>query len=82
MVFEAHYLLLSIHSFADGNGRTTRLLMNAILLMTAYSVAIIREHDLLAYIDLTERRTACQPESRLLKGSPNTILAKKTQVLN
>ena len=28
--FEAHYRLVSIHPWVDGNGRTTRLLMNIV----------------------------------------------------
>ena len=52
---EAHYRLLSIHPFTDGNGRTARLLMNMILLMTGYPAAIIRKRDRLAYIDSLEK---------------------------
>src|SRR5690606_17924593 len=33
---EAHYRLVTIHPFVDGNGRTGRLLMNMILLMEGY----------------------------------------------
>ena len=52
---EAHYRLVSIHPFTDGNGRTARLLMNMILLMTGYPAAIIRKRDRLAYIDSLEK---------------------------
>ena len=52
---EAHYRLVSIHPFTDGNGRTGRLLMNMILLMTDYPAAIIRKRDRLAYIDSLEK---------------------------
>lgn len=38
---EAHYRLVSIHPFIDGNGRTARLLMNLILLIHSYPPAII-----------------------------------------
>ena len=31
--FDAHFRLVAIHPFSDGNGRTARLLMNLILLM-------------------------------------------------
>ena len=52
---EAHYRLVSIHPFTDGNGRTGRLLMNMILLMTGYPPAIIRKRDRLAYMDSLEK---------------------------
>lgn len=55
MAAEAHYRLVTIHPFVDGNGRAARLLMNMILLMTGYPPAIIRMKDRLAYIDALEK---------------------------
>jgi len=52
---EAHYRLVTIHPFVDGNGRTARLLMNLILLMTGYPPAILRPRDRLAYIGALEQ---------------------------
>ena len=52
---EAHYRLVSIHPFIDGNGRTARLLMNMLLLMAGYPPAIIRKRDRLAYIGTLEQ---------------------------
>lgn len=52
---EAHYQLVTIHPFADGNGRTARLLMNMILLMSGYPAAIIRKRDRLTYIESLEK---------------------------
>jgi Fic family protein len=47
---EAHYRLVSIHPFIDGNGRTARLLMNLLLLQRGYPPAIIRPRDRVAYL--------------------------------
>lgn len=52
---EAHYRLVSIHPFVDGNGRTARLLMNLLLLMYGYPPAIIRKRDRLAYLNALEK---------------------------
>ncbi len=52
---EAHYRLVSIHPFVDGNGRTARLLMNMILLMSGYPPAIIRKRDRLVYLNALEK---------------------------
>ena len=52
---EAHYRLVTIHPFTDGNGRTARLLMNLLLLMTGYPPAIIRKQDRLKYITALEQ---------------------------
>lgn len=51
---QAHYQLVTIHPFVDGNGHTARLLMNMILLMAGYPTAIIRIQDRLAYINALE----------------------------
>ncbi|GBN08427.1 Adenosine monophosphate-protein transferase Fic [Araneus ventricosus] len=41
----AHYKLVYIHPFVDGNGRTARLLMNLILMRNGYPPVIIRKQD-------------------------------------
>ena len=51
---EAHYRLVTIHPFIDGNGRTARLLMNLLLLMRGYPPAIIRPRDRVAYLGALE----------------------------
>ncbi|MBN8596974.1 MAG: Fic family protein [Planctomycetes bacterium] len=38
---ELHYNLVAIHPFADGNGRTSRLMMNALLLASGYPLVVI-----------------------------------------
>ena len=64
---EAHYQLVTIHPFVDGNGRTARLLMNMILLMTGYPLAIIRKTDRLAYINSLEKAQLSKSKDDYLK---------------
>ncbi len=52
---DAHYKLVSIHPFVDGNGRTARLLMNLLLMQAGYPSAIIRKEDRSAYINSLEK---------------------------
>ena len=51
----AHFKLVSIHPFVDGNGRTARLLMNLLLVQEGYPPAIIRKEDRSAYINSLEK---------------------------
>lgn len=51
---EAHYRLVTIHPFVDGNGRTARLLMNLLLLMAGYPPAIIPPEQRLDYLRALE----------------------------
>lgn len=45
----AHYKLVYIHPFVDGNGRTSRLLMNLILMQHGFPPVIVRKQDRLQY---------------------------------
>jgi len=50
----AHKGLVDIHPFIDGNGRTSRLLMNYILAYHKKPLAIVFKEDRLAYINALE----------------------------
>jgi Fic family protein len=52
---EAHYRLVTIHPFVDGNGRTARLLMNMLLIKAGYPMAIIRKIDRMNYLASLEK---------------------------
>lgn len=52
--FDAHYRLVSIHPFSDGNGRTARLLMNLLLLRAGYPPVAVRPEDRKTYLDALE----------------------------
>lgn len=55
VAIRAHYELVSIHPFSDGNGRTARLLMNLILIQAGFPPAIIRKEDRKVYINSIEK---------------------------
>lgn len=48
---DAHFKFVSIHPFIDGNGRVSRLLMNLILIMNSYPMAVIRNEQRQQYLD-------------------------------
>lgn len=50
----AHYKLVHIHPFTDGNGRTARLLMNTILMQAGFPPVIILKQDRLKYYEYLE----------------------------
>jgi len=55
LAFEMHYRFVSIHPFADGNGRTSRLLMNYILTMFDLPVFYVFKSSRISYIQALER---------------------------
>lgn len=51
----AHFKLVYIHPFADGNGRTARLLMNLILMGEGHPPSVILKTDRRSYYSVLER---------------------------
>lgn len=61
--FTAHFDLVSIHPFTDGNGRTSRLLMNYIQAYHELPLTLVDANDRAAYIDALNRsRTLASKE--------------------
>ncbi len=54
----AHYKLVFLHPFIDGNGRVARLLMNLILMKNQYPPAIILMKKRMEYYDALKRADA------------------------
>lgn len=55
IAIDAHFKLVSIHPFVDGNGRTARLLMNLLLMQAGFPSGIIRKEDRSMYINSLEK---------------------------
>lgn len=73
----AHYTLVSIHPFVDGNGRTARLLMNVFLLMQGYPPAVIEKRDRIRYLNSLEKAQlggSIDPYTKLIFQSVNRSL--------
>ncbi|HZE86591.1 MAG TPA: Fic family protein [Methylomirabilota bacterium] len=74
---DAHYKFVSIHPFIDGNGRTTRLLMNLILLLNGYPMAIIRNEERTVYLQsfaTAQNKDDMQPFYSLIFAAVNRSL--------
>ena len=55
---EAHFRLVTIHPFIDGNGRTARLLMNLMLLQQGFPLFTIKIENRKSYLDSLESAQA------------------------
>lgn len=53
---EAHWRLVAIHPFSDGNGRAARLLANLMLRRGGYAPLVIGPEQRRAYLDALEKR--------------------------
>ena len=61
--FDAHYRLVTIHPFDDGNGRTARLLMNLMLIKGGYVPVSVRPEDRHEYRDALKTAQLAQDPS-------------------
>lgn len=57
-----HHELVAIHPFIDGNGRTTRLIMNVILMQAGYPLVIILKNDRKKYYRLLQKADKGTPK--------------------
>jgi Fic family protein len=82
--FDAHYRLVAIHPFADGNGRTARLLMNLLLLRAGYPPVAVRPQDRKTYLDALEQasvRDDIQPFQTFMHRHLNDTLTEYLSAL-
>lgn len=84
---EMHQRLVSIHPFVDGNGRTSRLLMNLILMQHGYVIANLKgdNNSRLKYYNALEK---CQTENNkedfllLIAQTEKECLERYLKILN
>ena len=60
LAFKAHQRLVSIHPFNDGNGRTSRLLMNYVQRSYGQPLTIVFREDRQAYFEALEQSRVAQ----------------------
>jgi Fic family protein len=57
-----HHKLVYIHPFFDGNGRTSRLVMNLLLMQAGYPLVIILKNDRKKYYDVLDKADSSKYE--------------------
>ena len=79
---EAHNKLASIHAFVDGNGRTARLLLNAILLDSCLPPIIVNFQDKQRYLDclVASNDGDISPTVELISESLDSVLERMANV--
>ncbi len=76
----AHYNMVRIHPFDDGNGRGARILMNLILLKAGFPPAVVKNEDRAAYLDSLRQADAgvFEPFSRFVLSA---VVATEESIL-
>lgn len=83
MAAEVHARIVSIHPFIDGNGRTSRLFMNMVLLSHGYVIAIIRgdSESRLSYYGALESAHSSGSRDAFIEFIADTEIASLEQYL-
>lgn len=71
---KVHADFVGIHPFIDGNGRTSRLLMNLELMKAGYPPCIIKVENRLAYYDALDQWTTYGKTEAFIKLVSNAII--------
>lgn len=84
---ELHERLVTIHPFIDGNGRTSRLIMNLILLQHGYTIAILKgdvENRLKYYnaLEIAQTQDNKQPFIELIAENVRNTMSRLVTNLN
>jgi Fic family protein len=82
--FELHFNLVSIHPFGDGNGRTSRLLMNYIQSFLGLPLSVVFKSDRIGYIDaleLARKQENTEPFYRFMYGQYSKFLKHEINTL-
>lgn len=82
--FAAHEKLVTIHPFSDGNGRTSRLLMNVVLLKSGYPPVVIGPEQRVEYIyglEALQLRGDAQPYRTFMAGRLEASLDRHLSIL-
>ena len=76
----AHYNMVRIHPFDDGNGRGARILMNLVFIRKGYSAAIIKNEDRRKYLSTLNQADDGDIQPLLLFVADSLIETQKTIV--
>lgn len=83
--FQVHFQLVSIHPFGDGNGRTSRLLMNYVQQYHGLPLSLVYAQDRTAYIAALEesrRQEDTKPIADFMYGQLTQFLLRETARLS
>uniref|UniRef100_A0A4W5NCC9 Protein adenylyltransferase FICD n=1 Tax=Hucho hucho TaxID=62062 RepID=A0A4W5NCC9_9TELE len=68
-----HYKLVYVHPFVDGNGRTSQLLMNLVLMQARYPPITVRKGDVRPFIRFIAKCTEFTLDTLLIATTEHTV---------